>query len=232
MYVKVALHECWGARVDQPAALWGDILSLDIWPALASPAARFWYSWAGLGLIVSGSVVWAVHDLNKSLRSGAREVPSFRGRPPVRNDARKRRAAKIRQHMNGFLTHTALIGVRLVVIPVLSLVIITVFADWFFNGHAVLVDRQSGAPVAHVGGGQLTLFVADTLFKGAVFDIAEVFRIELAAVQNDTRNWVFSGYLVLVRLLLDAFALSLIVTAVTSAWRLNRAASAVEQTTE
>jgi hypothetical protein len=215
--------------MDQFTALWREVMALDIWPALASPTARFWYSWSGLGLFVSGSVIWAVYDLRQFLSSGANQVPSFRGRPPVRDDARKRRAAKIRQHMHDFLTRTGLIGVRLVVVPVLALVVITVFADWFFNGHGVLVDRQSGASVAHAGTGQLALFVADTLLKGAVFDIAEVFRIDLAAVQNDTSNWVYSGYLVLVRFLLDGFALSLIVNAVTSAWRLNRAAAAAEQ---
>lgn len=187
--------------------------------ALSSPGAVYIYSWIAFVTIVAGSVLFGALYYKRAesrLDDDLRAVLIKRGPRPTREEAIRARKEARNRVLKTFLRQIATSAIFIILVPFAGLIVISLFRSWFFGSDPIFVSRSTGEIVTDPGTVQLILYFLDHLLKGLFFDVMEVFRIQFSALQNANDALVYSGFLVLFRMLVDLYAVGLVLTGSTT----------------
>lgn len=147
------------------------------------------------------------------------------GHPPGTIPALSRKiAAVISIYLTGLLGSLKGVIVSLacgVMLPAVVLFVMVFAYPWFDSSNAHLVDSM-GRPVDSVDPLAALLFVADQTLRGGLFDLIEIFAIDVTQITNNPANYPFSISLFLYHLYVEAFVFTGIVLFGHNAWVLGR----------
>jgi hypothetical protein len=92
---------------------------------------------------------------------------------------------------------------------------------WFNSAGGHVLD-SSGRLVTYPPAAESLIFVIDQTFRGGLFDLLEVFDLEITTYQNNPRNFLFSTGLFAHHLFIEAFIFSGLALFAHNLWTIQR----------
>ncbi len=205
---------------------WRSFHESEFWRVFSSYDAQRSYAFIVAIVVISGSSYLGLVPFrrlhNETKTESLERTLRYRGRRPTTEEGKARRRNRQRRDAKAYATKTLMrilvIFVLGVIIPLGAVMAISVASPWLFPDGYALVDRQSLSPVIHPDGGQLVLFGLDLLAKGGLNDFFEVFDLRVGQLGHSPDNYLFSGYILVFRLVADLFVISLLVYAIRTFW--------------
>lgn len=186
------------------SALLAQVASSDVAQAVTSVQAQRLYAGAAIVVAFVASLVGAQRQLGILKGVRAAELDSDKrisGREPEVVDTLQRHVdfykAERNKILGGVWRAMSLLGLLGILIPSALVFTIVWIHDWLLPGYVspVLWPDTASAPTL----GDLALFLLDQVFRGALADIPEVFRLGLTPVSNNPSNILISWLVVIYR---------------------------------
>lgn len=178
---------------------------------LATEQTQFAGSWLAVGLSLFLALRIGLpqfEKVSKALKDAA-EIREPDGRI-TRFDTKLRRIGGYWEGLMSALRSSLLALLPIVVLPLAVLVVLTVYAEWFFGTPSFLIEEASATGTAgHFG--EMALFFIDQLSRGLMFDVMEVFEWRLSSIETNTSNTPYLSALVAFRMIVDIYVVGLIV---------------------
>lgn len=135
--------------------------------------------------------------------------PNFRGPKPKSNKAKlKQRDLKL-SRLKSMAAALLASLVRMmgfgVLVPVLFLLAGTTYYSWFDPNAVVLISQVGGTQVSNPSSWQLLLYVTDQVLRGGLFDVLEVFKVQVAGLSNNPVVLPYSIGLIAFRAAIDGY---------------------------
>jgi len=204
----------WEVVMEMVSQLITEAVTWPVWEALMSALALRLYF--GIGVLVASGI--AFHFSRRELL----ELDSFDENSPIRGfrtetvstvRGYEERNRLLREHANGVwgirwrgFEKLVLFGI---IVPAAILAIIATQKDWLFDPQDQPILVNGEAPNRKLESTEIAQFVIDQSLKGAANDLAEVFNINIGDVKNNPHNLVFSGLVVLFRIVTGGAGLAI-----------------------
>ena len=216
---------------------WHTLYESEFWHVVSSYEAQRSYAFVVAILVMSGSSYLGLapfrHLHNQTKTESLKKQLNYRGRRPTTAEGKARRRNRQKQDAKAYAAKTLgrilLIFLLGVVVPLGTVMAISMSSAWLFPDGYALIDRQSLSPVIQPDGGQLVLFGLDLLAKGGLNDFFEVFDLRVGQVGHSPDNYLFSGYVLMFRLVADLFVISLFVYAIRTFWAWRQVTAELDQ---
>lgn len=181
-----------------------------VWSVLTSESAVRVYVLVISGTLLAASLWRALKErkvLNDSTkRALAQNLP---GPKPRSNQAKQKqrdlKLSRLKSMFLALLTSTARMMAFGVLVPVFFLWAGTTYYSWFDPNAVVLVSQAGGTPVSNPSSPQLLLYVTDQLLRGGLFDVLEVFKVQVAGLSNKPVVLPYSIGLIAFRAAIDGY---------------------------
>jgi hypothetical protein len=166
-------------------------------------------------LVIAGTLLalslWRALKERKDLdaatkRALARNLPGPKpGSQKARERQRDLKLSRLKSMLLALLNSTARMMAFGVLVPVFFLWAGTTYYSWFDPNAVVLVSQLGGTPVANPSSPQLLLYVTDQLLRGGLFDVLEVFKVQVAGLSNNPVVLPYSIGLIAFRAAIDGY---------------------------
>jgi hypothetical protein len=158
---------------------------------LAREETRFWFSWAGLGLLLVGSVTLAIAQLGIVRRfNEVALIKRKRGPKAQKPETLLRQIREFESYAENAVRDAVMRASFVLVfgvgVPGLLLAVLVFYQDWLMPGTAMLLDAPGTGPQI------LIAFVLDQALRGGLSDAFEVFDLSLTSVRNNPDHLIFS----------------------------------------
>lgn len=185
-----------------------------IHPIVTSPDAMRLYALVALAAITAIAALQAFNAKRELTRlKNASVNVKFPGPDPVKEDSRKKRLDELRKRAEDKLApFRQALWVLLAagfVVPTAIFALGTINYGWFDPSGAPFISLVDQKPLHSANDTALAWFALNQFSHGALFDMLEVFNVNLAAVSNNPHNYWFSGAVLLYRSMVSAFVVAL-----------------------
>lgn len=195
---------------------WEDIRAFIIsnaqvaWSVLTSESAVRVYVLVISSILIAVSLWRALKErtvLSDSTKKAL--APNFRGPKPKSDKAKQKQRdlkwSRVKSMVMALLTSTARMMAFGVMVPVFFLWAGTTYYSWFDPNAVVLVSQVEGTPVSNPTSPQLLLYVTDQVLRGGLFDVLEVFKVDVAGLSNNPVVLPYSIGLIAFRAAIDGY---------------------------
>lgn len=186
----------------------------EFWPIASSPAALRVYVLTLIAVVLIGTALAAYRSKKKltEIQNIALNM-SFPGPNPAKEDSIEKRRKVLLESAERELCPFRSAMWRLLVtgfvVPTAIFLAGTVFYAWFDPTGFPFLDLSQGSPLRSADASTIAWFAINQFSHGALFDILEVFDIDIAAVANNPKNWWFSSAVLLYRTTVSVFVVAL-----------------------
>lgn len=195
---------------------WEDVRAVIIsnaqvaWSVLTSDSAVRVYVLVISGILLAVSLWRALKERTVLSDSTKRALsPNFRGPKPKSDKAKQKqrdlKLSRLKSMLIALLTSTARMMAFGVLVPVFFLWAGTTYYSWFDPNAVVLVSQAGGTPVSDPSSPQLLMYVTDQLLRGGLFDVLEVFKVQVAGLSNNPVVFPYSIGLIAFRAAIDGY---------------------------
>ncbi|MBX3496361.1 MAG: hypothetical protein KF769_08980 [Parvibaculum sp.] len=197
-------------------AEWAEWLWNVVWPFISSSEALRIYALTIIAIVIASAAYIAYRAKKKLTQIQNKAVSfSFPGPDPSKEDTIAKRKKELGRRVTDELLPFRDAMWRLLlagfVVPTVVFTFGAVNYAWFDPFGLPYFDRFSGQPVYSTDGISVTLFIVNQFSHGALFDVLEVFHMDISTVSNNPNNWWFSSAVLLYRTMVSAFVVALVI---------------------
>ncbi|WP_426050974.1 hypothetical protein [Brevundimonas sp. SL161] len=180
------------------------------WSVLTSESAVRVYVLVFSGILLAVSLWRALKErtvlTDSTKKALAQNLPGPKPRShQAKQKQRDLKLSRLKGMLLALLTSTARMMAFGVLVPVFFLWAGTTYYSWFDPNAVVLVSQAGGTPVLNPSSPQLLLYVTDQLLRGGLFDVLEVFKVQVAGLSNNPVVLPYSIGLIAFRAAIDGY---------------------------